>query len=135
VTEQLDAVRALGADPVQRLVAPRILAVTIAMPLLAIIADAVGTLGGLVVGWLQYGVPPRLFVSGVEDFVTIGDLGSGILKSVVFGVIVGIIATAEGVRTTGGTEGVGRATTRAVVVAALAVLAADFILTKLMLSV
>jgi phospholipid/cholesterol/gamma-HCH transport system permease protein len=135
VTEQLDAVRALGADPVQRLVAPRILAVTIAMPLLAIIADAVGTLGGLVVGSLQYGVPPRLFISGVEDFVTIGDFGSGVLKSVVFGIIVGIIATAEGVRTTGGTEGVGRATTRAVVVAALAVLAADFILTKLMLSV
>jgi len=135
VTEQLDAVRALGADPVQRLVAPRILAVTIAMPLLAVIADAVGAIGGLLVGWLQYGVPPRLFVSGVEDFVTIGDFGSGLLKSLVFGVIVGVIATAEGVRTTGGTEGVGRATTRAVVVSALTVLAADFILTKLMLSV
>ena len=134
VTEQLDAVRALGADPVQRLVAPRILAVTIAMPLLAIIADAVGMLGGLAVGWLQYGVPPRLFVSGVEDFVTIGDFGSGLIKSVVFGAIVGGIATAEGLRTTGGTEGGGRATTRAVVVAALSVLAADFILTKLMLS-
>jgi len=80
-------------------------------------------------------VPPRLFVSGVEDFVTIGDFGSGLLKSLVFGVIVGVIATAEGVRTTGGTEGVGRATTRAVVVSALTVLAADFILTKLMLSV
>jgi len=135
VTEQLDAVRALGADPVQRLIAPRILAVTIAMPLLAVIADAVGAIGGLLVGWLQYGVPPRLFVSGVEDFVTIGDFGSGLLKSLVFGVIVGVIATAEGVRTTGGTEGVGRATTRAVVVSALTVLAADFILTKLMLSV
>jgi len=135
VTEQLDAVRALGADPVQRLIAPRILAVTIAMPLLAVIADAVGTLGGLAVGWLQYGVPPRLFVSGVEEFVTISDFGSGLIKSVVFGVIVGVIATAEGLRTTGGTEGVGRATTRAVVVSALAVLAADFILTKLMLSV
>ena len=135
VTEQLDAVRALGADPVQRLVAPRILAVTIAMPLLTVIADAIGALGGLMVGWLQYGVPPRLFVSGVEEFVTLGDFGSGLLKSVVFGLIVGVIATAEGVRATGGTEGVGRATTRAVVAAALTVLAADFLLTKVMLSV
>jgi len=135
VTEQLDAVRALGADPVQRLIAPRILAVTIAMPLLTVLADAVGSLGGLLVGWLQYGVPPRLFVSGVESFVTISDFGSGLLKAVVFGLIIGVISTAEGVRASGGTEGVGRATTRAVVAAALTVLASDFLLTKLMLSV
>ncbi|HEX9101541.1 MAG TPA: ABC transporter permease [Polyangia bacterium] len=134
VTEQLDAVRALGADPVQRLVAPRILAVTIAMPLLTIVADAVGAAGGLVIGWLQYGVPPRLFISGVEEFVTIGDFASGLVKSAVFGVIVGAIASAAGLDATGGTEGVGRATTRAVVAAALSVLAADFLLTKLMLT-
>jgi phospholipid/cholesterol/gamma-HCH transport system permease protein len=134
VTEQIDAVRALGADPVQRLVAPRIIAVTIAMPLLTVVADAVGSLGGLAVGWLQYGVPPRLFISGVEDFVTIDDLSSGLVKSLVFGIVVGVISCATGMRTEGGTEGVGRATTRAVVVSALAVLGADFLLTKLMLS-
>jgi len=134
VTEQLDAVRALGADPVQRLVAPRVLAVTLAMPLMTIVADAVGSAGGLLVGWLQYGVPPRLFVSGVESFVTIGDFGSGLLKSLVFGVIVGVIASSAGMNASGGTEGVGRATTRAVVAAALTVLAADFVLTKLMLT-
>ncbi len=134
VTEQLDAVRALGADPVQRLVAPRVLAVTLAMPLLTIVADAVGALGGLVVGWLQYGVPPRLFVTGVEDFVTIGDFGSGLLKATVFGGIVGGISCSAGISASGGTEGVGRATTRAVVAAALSVLAADFALTKLLLS-
>ena len=135
VTEQLDAVRALGADPVQRLVAPRIIAVAIAMPLLTVIADAVGTAGGLLVAWLQYGVPPRLFVNGVESFVTISDFASGMLKSLVFGVIVGAISSSAGMRAEGGTEGVGRATTRAVVAAALAVLGADFVLTKLMLSV
>ncbi|HXU69455.1 MAG TPA: ABC transporter permease [Polyangia bacterium] len=134
VTEQLDAVRALGADPIQRLIAPRILAVTIALPLLTVVADAVGTAGGLVVGWLQYGVPPRLFVSGVESFVTINDFGSGLIKSVVFGAIVGVIASAEGVRAEGGSEGVGRVTTRAVVASALAVLGADFLLTKVMLT-
>jgi phospholipid/cholesterol/gamma-HCH transport system permease protein len=135
VTEQLDAVRALGADPVQRLVAPRILAVAVAMPLLTVVADAVGTVGGLVVAWLQYGVPPRLFVSGVESFVTIGDFSSGLLKALVFGVLIGVISCSAGVRASGGTEGVGRATTRAVVSAALTVLATDFLLTKLMLSV
>jgi len=134
VTEQLDAVRALGADPTERLVAPRILAVTLAMPLLTVIADAIGAVGGLLVGWLQYGVPPRLFVSGVEDFVTIDDFGSGLVKAAVFGVIVGVISTWAGINATGGTEGVGRATTRAVVVSALSVLAADFLLTKLMLT-
>jgi phospholipid/cholesterol/gamma-HCH transport system permease protein len=134
VTEQLDAVRALGADPIQRLVAPRVLAVAIALPLLTVVADAVGAVGGLVVGWLQYGVPPRLFASGVEDFVSLDDFGSGLVKAAVFGVIVGVIASATGLRASGGTEGVGRATTRAVVTSALMVLAADFLLTKLMLT-
>ncbi len=97
-------------------------------------ADAVGALGGLVVGWLPYGVPPRLFVSGVEDFVTIGDFGSGLVKATVFGAIVGSISCGAGIGASGGTEGVGRATTRAVVAAALTVLAADFLLTKAMLT-
>jgi phospholipid/cholesterol/gamma-HCH transport system permease protein len=134
VTEQIDAVRALGADPVQRLVAPRILAVAIAMPLLTVVADAIGTAGGLVIAWLQYGVPPRLFVTGVEDFVTIGDFSSGLFKALVFGAIIGVISCSAGMRASGGTEGVGRATTRAVVASALVVLGADFLLTKLMLS-
>jgi phospholipid/cholesterol/gamma-HCH transport system permease protein len=101
---------------------------------MTVIADAVGTVGGLLVGWLQYGVPPRLFITGVEDFVTIGDFGSGLIKATVFGLIVGVISCSTGMRTSGGTEGVGRATTRAVVASALTVLAADFLLTKLMLT-
>jgi phospholipid/cholesterol/gamma-HCH transport system permease protein len=135
VTEQIDAVRALGADPLQRLVAPRILAVALAMPLLTVVADVVGFFGGLVVAWLQYGVPPRLFVNGVYDFVTMSDFGSGLLKALVFGCIVGVISCSAGMRAQGGTEGVGKATTRAVVAAALTVLGADFLLTKIMLSV
>jgi phospholipid/cholesterol/gamma-HCH transport system permease protein len=135
VTEQIDAVRALGADPLQRLVAPRILAVALTMPLLTVVADAVGMVGSLLVAWLSYGVPPQMFIHGVYDFVRIQDFASGLLKSLVFGCIVGVIASAAGLRAEGGTEGVGRATTRAVVASALGVLGADFILTKLMLSV
>ena len=134
VTEQLDAVRALGADPLQRLVAPRLLATTMALPLLAVCADAVGAGGGMVVAWLQYGVSPRLYVNGVYDFVTIGDFGSGLAKATVFGACIGAISCAAGLRARGGTEGVGRATTQAVVAGALVVLGADFILTKLMLT-
>ena len=135
VTEQIDAVRALGADPLQRLIAPRMMAVALALPLLTVVADVVGFFGGLVVAWLQYGVPPRLFVNGVYDFVTIGDFGSGIIKALVFGLIIGAISCSAGLRAEGGTEGVGKATTRAVVAGALTVLGADFLLTKLMLSV
>ncbi|MDB4968487.1 MAG: putative transporter permease protein [Myxococcales bacterium] len=134
VTEQIDAVRALGADPLQRLVAPRILATAIAMPLLTVVADVVGFFGGLVVAWLQYGVPPRLFCNGVYEFVTMSDFGSGLLKALVFGIIIGVISCSAGMRAQGGTEGVGKATTRAVVAAALTVLGADFLLTKIMLS-
>jgi phospholipid/cholesterol/gamma-HCH transport system permease protein len=134
VTEQLDAVRALGADPVQRLVAPRLVATMIALPLLAVCADLVGFLGGMVVASLEYGVSPRLFMRGVYDFVTVSDFFSGISKTLVFGFIIGAISCHEGMRARGGTEGVGRATTRAVVRCALCVLAADFILTKVFLA-
>ena len=134
VTEQVDAVRALGADPVQRLVTPRILAVTLSMPLLAILADVVGTLGAIVIAWVQYDVGPRLFVHGVYDFVTLGDFGSGLFKSLVFGAAIGTVACFQGLRAEGGTEGVGRAATRAVVVGSLAVLFADFVLTKVLLA-
>jgi phospholipid/cholesterol/gamma-HCH transport system permease protein len=135
VTEQIDAVRALGADPAQRLVAPRLLATVVSLPLLTICADVVGFYGAMAVSSLQYGVSSRLFLRGVYDFVTIGDFGSGLIKATAFGTIIGAVACHDGLRATGGTEGVGRATTRAVVSSALAVLAADLLLTKLLLNV
>jgi phospholipid/cholesterol/gamma-HCH transport system permease protein len=134
VTEQIDAVRALGADPTVRLVAPRLIAVTIALPLLTTCADFVGTVGAMLIAALQYGVPARQFVSGVFSFVVISDFGSGLIKSAVFGLLIGAIASNAGMHATGGTEGVGRATTRAVVASSLTVLAADLVLTKLMLA-
>jgi phospholipid/cholesterol/gamma-HCH transport system permease protein len=134
VTEQIDAVRALGADPVTELVAPRIVACTLALPLLTIVADLVGVVGGMFVAALQYKVGAQQFLHGVYHFVTINDFTSGLTKSVFFGFLVGVIACYQGMRTTGGTEGVGHATTRAVVDIALTVLCADFLLTKLLVS-
>jgi phospholipid/cholesterol/gamma-HCH transport system permease protein len=134
VTEQIDAVRALGADPAQRLVAPRLVATVLSLPLLTICCDIVGFYGAMAVASLQYGVSSRLFLRGVYDFVTIGDFASGLIKALAFGGIIGAVACHDGLRATGGTEGVGRATTQAVVSAALAILAADLILTKLLLN-
>jgi phospholipid/cholesterol/gamma-HCH transport system permease protein len=135
VTEQTDAMRALGADPLQRLVAPRILATMIALPLLAVCADIVGFFGGMLIAAAEYDVAPHLYTRGVLDFIEVGDFGSGLFKAVVFGFIIGAIACYEGMNTVGGTEGVGRATTRTVVASALCVLGTDFILTKLLISV
>ena len=135
VTEQLDAMRALGADPLQRLVAPRILATMIALPLLCICSDLIGFLGGMLVASAEYGVAPNLYARGVVDFITIGDFGSGLFKTLIFGLIIGAVGCYQGMSASGGTEGVGRATTRAVVVSALCVLGSDFLLTKLLLSI
>lgn len=132
VTEQIDAVRALGADPVERLVTPRIIATTLALPLLAVVADVVGVIGAIAVARLQYAVPARLFLNGVYDFVTVDDFFSGLVKAIAFGLIVGAIACYQGLTARGGTEGVGRATTRAVVAIAITCLAADLLLTKVL---
>jgi len=133
VSEQVDAVRALGADPLQRLVAPRLLAVVVALPILTVFADLIGLAGGMLIARVQYGVSSRLYLRGAYDFVTIGDFSSGVVKSVVFALVIGGVACASGLSAKGGTEGVGRATTSAVVWSSLSVLAADVLLTKLLM--
>ena len=134
VTEQIDAVRALGADPIQRLVAPRLLAVVVALPILTVLSDIIGLLGGMLVAGLQYGVSARLYLRGAYDFVTISDFFSGVFKSFAFAFVIGGVSCTFGMSARGGTEGVGRAATQAVVWGALGVLATDVLLTKLLLS-
>jgi phospholipid/cholesterol/gamma-HCH transport system permease protein len=134
VTEQVDAVRALGADPLQRLVAPRLFAVAVGLPILTVLADGVATAGSMLVATLQYGVSARLFLRGAYDFVTLGDFSSGIFKSLAFAIVIGGVACSAGLSATGGTEGVGRAATRAVVWGALGVLFTDVFLAKLLLT-
>jgi len=133
VTEQVDAVRALGADPLARLVAPRLVATTLAMPLLTICADVVAVAGAMLIASVQYGVGARLFLRGVYEYVDLNDFGSGLFKSAVFGFLVAAVACYQGLRARNGTEGVGRAATRAVVISALCVLASDFVMTKVLM--
>ena len=134
VTEQVDAIRAMGADPVQKLVLPRVAAAILSLPLLTVFADVLGIAGGLVVASTQYGIPAHFFLRTVTLNATVNDLVSGVVKTFFFGAVIGWVGCHMGLTTSGGTVGVGRATTRAVVTASISVLIADFFLTKVLLA-
>ncbi len=130
VTEQIDAIRILGADPIRRLIVPRVVALTICLPLLTILADVIGVFGGMIVAVGEFGITPILYYRSVMDTILIGDFTGGIGKSVFFGFFIALIACHQGFNTSGGTEGVGQATTRTVVLTSITVLIMDFFLTK-----
>jgi phospholipid/cholesterol/gamma-HCH transport system permease protein len=131
VTEQVDAIRAMGADPTRKLVLPRVLACLVALPMLTLIADVLGILGGLLIAMAQFKLPGWYFLQTVALSVVPGDVISGLAKTVFFGFAISVIACHEGLRASGGTVGVGRATTRAVVYSSVAILVLNFFLTKL----
>ncbi len=134
--EQLSAMDLMAVDPVQRILAPRFWAGVITMPLLAAVFSAVGIIGGWMVGVLMIGVDAGAFWSQMQGGVDVWkDVGNGIVKSVVFGITVTFVALLQGYEAQPTPEGVSRATTRTVVVASLAVLALDFILTAMMFSI
>jgi phospholipid/cholesterol/gamma-HCH transport system permease protein len=132
VTEQIDALTALGTEPVQYLVVPRVTASVLMMPLLVIMGDAVGMYGGYLVAVQLLGANPVTYIENSFQFLEVSDVTSGIVKAAVFGLIFSVVACVRGYYTEGGAEGVGRSTTRAVVAGSLAVLFADFFLTKLL---
>jgi phospholipid/cholesterol/gamma-HCH transport system permease protein len=132
VTEQIDALTALGTEPVQYLVVPRVAASVLMMPLLVVLGDFVGMYGGYLVAVQLLGANPITYIENSFQFLEISDVTSGIVKAAVFGLIFSLLACVRGYYTEGGAEGVGRATTRAVVSGSLSVLFADFFLTKLL---
>jgi phospholipid/cholesterol/gamma-HCH transport system permease protein len=132
VTEQIDALVALATEPVQYLVVPRVVAATVMLPLLVVMADAVGIGGGYVVAVDLLGANPVTYVHNSFQFLQMNDLTSGIVKAAFFGLIFSLIGCQKGYYTEGGAEGVGIATTRAVVAGSLAILIADFFLTKVL---
>ena len=133
VTEQVDAIRALGADPAKKLVLPRVLAAVIVMPLLSVYALALGTFGAVLICAAEYDIKPNLFISSALEAVRLGDFFAGLAKTPFFGFLIAIIGCHFGLRTTGGTEGVGLSTTRTVVAVSIAILIADFLLTKILM--
>jgi phospholipid/cholesterol/gamma-HCH transport system permease protein len=130
VSQQIDAMRALGTDPIRKLVAPRIIATLISLPLLTVIADVIGILGGWVVATQLYNQPSNTYFNSVRTGITSADIIGGVVKPLVFALIISAIACRQGLATAGGTVGVGESTTRAVVLAAISVIVADFFLAK-----
>jgi len=133
VTDQIAALRALGTDPVRKLVIPRVVAGTLMVPILTIISDSVGMIGGLVISVTQLQVAGSVYWTNVTEGLYLNDLWMGLVKPGVLGFALVTIGCHVGLRAKGGTQGVGRATTNAVVTASVAILAADFLLTKLLI--
>jgi len=132
VTEQIDALEVMATDPVHYLVVPRVWAATLMLPLLVVMGNAVGILGGYVVSVILMGANPVSYLQNTFQFMDLNDLFSGVVKSSIFGFLLAAIGCQMGFYTTGGAEGVGRSTTRAVVVASIAILISDFFLTRLL---
>ena len=131
VTEQLDAIRALGADPVKKLVLPRLLASVCVMPVLGTLALVLGFFGAMVITDVQFDIPAAFFFRSALETLRVSDYIVGVFKTPFFGAIIALVGCHFGFVTTGGTAGVGNSTTRTVVVISIAILIADFFLTKL----
>ena len=134
VTEQIDALRSLGVNPIQKLVLPRLIALLVMLPLLTVLADLVAVLGGLFTSVTELSVSADFYLNSIVQFVKFQDLFSGLGKTFFFAFFIVMIACYNGLEATGGADGVGRATTKTVVTASITILVSDFFLTKLFLS-
>ena len=144
VTEQIDALQSFGTDPIKKLVTPRLVAAFIMLPILTLLADSIGIMGGLIIATLRIGIPARSYMNGVfsttaQSGFVLGffpkDFVGGLFKPFVFGGIIALTASYYGLNTRGGTEGVGLATTRSVVTSSVLILAADYFITQLLFAV
>jgi phospholipid/cholesterol/gamma-HCH transport system permease protein len=143
VTEQIDALNTMGVDPVRKLVVPRFMAALLCLPLLTVITDVVAVLGGLLIAVVKLDLTAELYMRSVWQslaqngfvlrYVPI-DVFAGLIKPVFFGAIIAITGCFFGLKTTGGTEGVGRAATRAVVTSSIFILATDYFLTQIIIA-
>jgi phospholipid/cholesterol/gamma-HCH transport system permease protein len=131
VTDQIDALGTLSTNPMKYLVAPRLLAGLIAMPLLVLVADVLGVLGGFIIATLKLNFNGHTYLSNTVNFVQTDDVVSGLVKAAVFGLLITLVGCYHGYNSRGGAQGVGAATTSAVVTASVLILAFDYILTEM----
>jgi phospholipid/cholesterol/gamma-HCH transport system permease protein len=134
VTEQIDALRTLSTHPVKYLIAPRLIAAVLMLPVLVGIADIIGVFGGYLVSVFKLDFSPSIYLKNTVDFVETIDIASGLVKAAAFGFIVALMGTYNGFQSRGGAQGVGKATTDAVVSASILILAANFIITGIFFS-
>ncbi len=135
VSEQIDAMRALGTDPLRKLVAPRLFATVVTLPLLTVLADLCGALGGYFVSYYTAHLTTEQYWTSVYQALNFQDVTQGLLKPFVFAFVIAQVGCYCGLHTTGGTEGVGRSTTQAVVVASVLILVLDFFITKFLIGI
>lgn len=135
VTEQIDAIRSLGADPVRKLVVPRMIALLVMLPLLTVVADGIGIIGGCLITITELQMTAEYYGNSLLQVLIFSDLFSGLGKSIFFAYFIGIIACHNGMTVSGGADGVGRATTSTVVASSVTVLVSDFFLSKLFLMI
>jgi phospholipid/cholesterol/gamma-HCH transport system permease protein len=134
VTEQIDALTTLATNPVKYLVVPRLVAAIVSMPVLVGVADAIGVFGGYVVSTQSLGFTGSIYLKNTVDFATRQDVSSGLIKAAVFGFIIALLGCYHGFNSKGGAQGVGNATTKAVVSASILILAANYLLTSILFS-
>jgi phospholipid/cholesterol/gamma-HCH transport system permease protein len=134
VTEQIDALVTLSTNPFKYLVGPRLIAAVVTLPILVAIGDTIGIMGGYIVGTRSLGFNSYAYIKNTADFLHVDDVTSGLIKAAVFGFIIAVMGCYHGFNSKGGAQGVGRATTNAVVSAAILILAANFALTNLLFS-
>ncbi len=132
VTEQIDAMRAIGIDPVKRIVTPKVIATLIALPVLTFISDLMGIVGGLIISVYEIRIGGIFYIEMAFSAMKLGDFFNGIAKSIFFAFVISLISCHQGMRAEGGTEGVGKATTATVVISSIIILVSDFFLTKLL---
>ena len=130
VTEQIDAMRALGTSPIRRIVLPRIIGCFIALPILAVFANSIGVIGGLIVGVNDLGIDPLFNMQKVYATIKLPDYITGLVKTLFFSFMISIPACYFGLNIKGGTKGVGKATTQSVVFSSITIMIADYVLTK-----
>jgi len=130
VTEQIDALSTLSTNPMKYLVAPRLLAATVAMPILAFVGDVIGIMGGFLVGTARLDFNAATYINNTYDFIETGDITSGLIKAAVFGFIIALMGCYQGYNSGRGAQGVGRATTNAVVTASILILTSNYVLTE-----
>ena len=130
VTEQIDALTTLSTNPLKYLVAPRLIAGVVTLPLLVVVADIIGIMGGFIVGTQKLGFNAGSYLANTVNFLELDDVTSGLVKAAVFGFIIALMGCFHGFHSRGGAQGVGRATTNAVVSASILILAANYVLTS-----
>jgi len=131
VTDQVDALTTLSTNPMKYLVAPRLLAGLIALPLLVVVADILGVLGGFIIATVKLGFNSGIYLANTLDFIETQDVVSGLVKAAFFGFLISLMGCYHGYNSKGGAQGVGAATTAAVVAASVLILAFDYVLTEL----